>query len=240
MKCWHCKAQNARHSSSCWACGIQLSRSNPLPKGLTFRPEAMRHYNTATVAMHSHRAWLDGLVLLSTVLFGLLLGHFVADVLPTGAGTGNIGERFRSTVAGTPLGIIFPAARALPLRPVGEAQLVNGVVAQIADIHETKNEAGREAPAGSKFLTATVVVDNQGAKPVAYNLSDWKVRDSRGRANSAQTVATPGWISSGRIASGQKVQGMVTFLVPETEAAAQVTFSPAALGAQLRWDASQR
>src|SRR5687767_7824874 len=78
MKCWHCEAQNTRDSSTCWACGIKLNRA--ARRAPSFRPEAMRHYSSASVAVERHRSWLDGLVLLSTVLFGVLLGHFVANV----------------------------------------------------------------------------------------------------------------------------------------------------------------
>jgi hypothetical protein len=123
---------------------------------------------------------------------------------------------------------------------VGEAQELNGVVTQVAQVRRTKAEAGREAPAGQQVLTATVVVDNQGARPLAYNLNDWKVRDSRGRTITPQSINAQGWLSSGRIEPGQKVQGAVSFNIPETEAAPQITFSPSALGALLRWDATAR
>jgi hypothetical protein len=234
MKCWHCSATNPRQNSSCWACGVQLNRS--VRRSQSFQPEAMRHYTTASVAIEQHRTWIDGLVLLSTILFGVLLGHFVANVLPTSSPL----ERWNAAMATGPLGFINPNARALPLRAVGEAQELNGVVTQVANVRRAKAEAGREAPAGQLLLTAPVVVDNQSARPLAYNLNDWKVRDSRGRSVTPQSINTQGWLSSGRIEPGQKVQGAVSFAIPETEAAPQITFAPAALGALLRWDATQR
>ena len=237
MKCWHCEAHNLRHSATCWACGVQLNRRPRRAPGRvqTFRPEAMRHYTTASVAVEQHRTWIDGLVLLSTILFGVLLGHFVANVVPSSSPL----ERWNAALAAGPLGFINPNARALPVRSIGDAQELNGVVAQVAQVRRTNGEAGREAPAGQQFLTATVVVDNQSARPLAYNLNDWKVRDSRGRTTTPQTINTQGWLSSGRIEPGQKVQGAVTFAIADTEAAPQVTFSPAALGALMRWDATQ-
>lgn len=234
MKCWHCEAQNIRTSATCWACGVHLHRSSR--RAQSFQPEAMRHYTSASVAMEQHRTWLDGLVLLSTILFGILLGHFVANVLPSSSPL----ERWNAMMASGPLGFINPSVRALPLRTVGEAQELNGVVTQVAQVRRTKSEAGREAPAGQQLLTATVVVDNQGARPLAYNLNDWKVRDSRGRTITPQAISAQGWLSSGRIEPGQKVMGAISFAVPEGEAAPQITFSPAALGALLRWDATAR
>lgn len=233
MKCWHCEAQNARDSSTCWACGIKLSRSSR--HGVSFQPEAMRHYTSASVAGERHRSWLDGLVLASTILFGVLLGHFVANVLPSSSPL----DRINAVMAAGPLGFINPNIRALPVRTVGEAQELNGVVTQVAEVRRAKTEAGREAPAGMQFMTATVVVDNQSARPLAYNLNDWKVRDSRGRTVNPQAITSAGWLASGRVAPGQSVSGAVTFAVAEGEPAAQVTFSPAALGALLRWDAPQ-
>jgi hypothetical protein len=234
MKCWHCEAQNLKTSAACWACGVQLHRSSR--RAQSFQPEAMRHYTTASVAVEQHRTWLDGLVLLSTICFGILLGHFVANVLPSSSPL----DRWNAMLSAGPLGFINPNVRAMPMRNIGEAQELNGVVTQVAQVRRTKSEAGREAPAGQQLLTATVVVDNQGARPLAYNLNDWKVRDSRGRTITPQTVNTQGWLSSGRIEPGQKVMGAVSFAVPETEAAPQITFSPSALGALLRWDATAR
>ena len=233
MKCWHCSAQNLRQSATCWACGIQLHRS--ARRAMSFEPEAMRHYTTSSVAIEQHRTWLDGLVLLSTILFGVLLGHFVANVLPSASPL----ERFNAALAAGPLGFINPNVHALPVRAIGEAQSVNGVVAQVAEAHRTKNEAGRDAPAGQQYVTATVAVDNQSGRPLAYNLNDWKLRDAKGKSFTPQTVNSQGWLSSGRISPGQKVMGAITFLVPEGEGQVQVTFSPSALGSLLRWETSQ-
>ena len=41
-----------------------------------------------------------------------------------------------------------------------------------------------------------------------------------------------------RVWRWKNVQGAVTFAVPESDTGLQVTFAPAGLGAQLRWDAS--
>ena len=124
------------------------------------------------------------------------------------------------------------------MRPIGEAQGVNSLITQVAQVRRAKSEAGRDAPTNSQFLTATVVIDNQSARPLPYNLNDFKVRDSRGRSITPQAINSAGWLSSGRVAPGQTVQGAVTFAVPESDAGLQVSFAPAGLGAQLRWDAS--
>jgi hypothetical protein len=42
----------------------------------------MRFYSSSSAAIGEHKVWLDGLVLLSTILFGFLLIYFLADVLP--------------------------------------------------------------------------------------------------------------------------------------------------------------
>ena len=237
MKCWHCKAQNLRHSSTCWACGVQLSRKVMPRDRMAFAPDAMRHYTTASVAMRGHRTWMDGIVLVSVIAFGLLLGYFVADVLPNSSP----GDRFQAVVSGGgPLAVFTPAGRTLPLKAVGEAQAVNSVVTQVAQLRSSMAEAGREAPAGTRLVTATVVIDNQSGRPLSYNLNDWKIRDSRGRNVNPILINSPGWLSSGRVAPGANVQGAVTFAVPEGENALQVTFAPSALGAMVRWDAPQQ
>jgi hypothetical protein len=237
MKCWHCEAKNLRHSSTCWACGVHLSRRAPARDRMAFAPDAMRHYTSATVAMRNHRTWVDGIVLVSTVLFGLLLGYFVAEVLPNSAPREGARETFMASLSNGPFSFFAPSARALPLKKVGEAQAVNGVVTQVAQVRAAKAEAGREAPAGTRFVTATVVIDNQSGRPLAYNLNDWKLRDSRGRTVAAQAVSNPGWLSSGRVTPGQNVQGAVTFAVPEGESALQITFAPSAPWHRARWDA---
>jgi len=236
MKCTQCGAQNLREAGTCWACGIQLMRRQGFRDRRAFRPEAMRHYSAGTAALTTHRAWLDGIVLVCTILFGLLLGSFAADVLPSGSPV----SRMTSMLDNTPLSFLTAPSRTLPLQALGEAQVVNGVVVQVANARRSATEAGKDAPAGMQLLTATVVIDNQGKQALPYALGDWKVRDSRGRTIQAQTINSAGWLSSGRVAPGQQVQGSVTFAVPEGDAAPQVTFSPRALGALLRWDASQR
>src|SRR5919197_4211426 len=101
MKCRRCQAVNARGALTCWACGVRLGRSrrSRMP---AYRPEAMRYFQSNSVAIGAHRMWLDGLVLISTVMFGLLLGYFLVDVLPRSgasataraAGVASAGSRF--------------------------------------------------------------------------------------------------------------------------------------------------
>lgn len=236
MKCGKCGAQNVREAGTCWACGIHMNRKQGFRDRRAFRPEAMRHYSAGTAALTSHRTWLDGIVLISIVLFGLLLGSFAADVLPSANPTAQLSAMLDNT----PLSFITAPSRTLPLQPLGEAQQVNGVVVQVADARRSKAEAGREAAAGTQFVTATVVIDNQGSQALPYALGDWKVRDSRGRTIAAQTINSAGWLSSGRVAPGQQVMGSVTFAVPESDVSPQITFSPRALGTLIRWDATQR
>jgi hypothetical protein len=236
MKCRQCGAQNLREANTCWACGIQLMRKQGFRDRRAFRPEAMRHYSAGTAALTTHRTWLDGIVLVCTILFGLLLGSFAADVLPGG----NPAGRITAMLDNTPLSFLTAPSRTLALQPMGAAQEVNGVVVQVASSRRSAAEAGRDAPAGTQLLTATVVIDNQGKQALPYALADWKVRDSRGRVIQAQAINSAGWLSSGRVAPGQQVQGSVTFAIPEGDASPQVTFSPRALGSLFRWDASQR
>lgn len=231
MKCWRCDAQNPRDASSCWACGVSLSRDSS-HKAVEFRPEAMRHYSTAATTMQHHRTWLDGVVLVSTVLFGLVLGLFVSNVLPESIA----GER--ASARSGPFGWFSPAPTVLPVQPVGHAVNVNGVVAQVAEVRRAPAEAAREAGDGNVFLTATVVIDNQAQQPFTYSLADWKARDSRGRTYPAVAISSPGWLSSGRVTTGQPVLGAVTFAIPATEAEGEITFSPAAFGAVARWSAT--
>jgi hypothetical protein len=195
----------------------------------------MRYFSTASPPLERHRAWLDGLVLVCTVLFGLLLAYFITDVLPAGASPRTVADAVAVSLGDAsrflPLG-----PPALPPRPVGAAQQVKGFVIQVAAVGHSPAEGGREAPRGSQFLTATVVMDNQGRQPISYSLADWKARDPRGRAHAAEPLRGAGWLSSGQVGPGQQVQAAVAFVVPETESTFQITFAPSGLGALLRWD----
>ena len=234
MKCRRCRAENAPYSSSCWACGVRLSRAGAGQKGVGLRPEAMQYYHA--LASAPHRAWLDGLVLLSTVLFGLLLGYFVAEVIPgAGAARGAASPRFDLR---NPFGLVTRTYRTLPVRPAGEAQEMRGVVIQVAEPRWSLIEGGREAPAGSRFLVVTAAIDNQGRQPFTYALGDWRVRDARGRGLAAEALRGPGWLSGGRVEPGQQVTATIAFLVPESDHAVLVTFSPAAFRSVLRWSAA--
>ncbi len=240
MKCKRCQAMNVRGTLTCWACGVRLGRSWRDRRSL-YRPEAMRHYRSAAVAIDSHRAWLDGLVLLSTILFGVLLAYFLIDVLPrsrTGAAV---------TVAApaspisrisrlNPISMFFPSLEVRAAVPTGQAQEVKGVVAQAAGPRRSKSEGGQAASAGSEFLVATMVVDNQSKQSFSYNLTDFQVRDSKARVHTAENIRGAGWLSSGTIEPGQRVQGTVAFLIPEGDAQPQLTFTSNPLRTILRWD----
>ena len=121
MKCWRCQARNARGVTYCWACGVRLRRSGGARPGGRFRPEALRYFSTASTPLERHRAWLDSLVLVCTVLFGLLLAYFITDVLPAGASPRTVADAVAVSLGDAsrflPLG-----PPALPRRPVGAAQ----------------------------------------------------------------------------------------------------------------------
>jgi hypothetical protein len=202
----------------------------------------MRYYQTATVASGAHRFWLDGLVLISTVMFGLLLGYFILDVLPR-SGAAAAASTARAAAPKTsrfsftnPLAIFFPSLTTLPAVPIGQAQQVNGIVAQAVSPRRSHAEGGREANSGTEFMSLTVVLDNQGKQAFSYNLSDFEVRDSKGRMHTAENLRGTGWLSGGTIDPGQRVQGAVVFLIPEGDAGPQVTFTSSPLRAILRWD----
>ena len=207
-------------------------------KRSAFQPEAMRYYQTSSVALGAHRAWLDGLVLVSTIMFGLLLGYFLLDILPHSGAPGTIsaastGPRFNLA---NPLALFAPAPEMLAAVPFGQAQEAKGIVAQAVEPRRSKDEGGRAASAGTQFVAATMVIDNQGKTPLSYSLDDLQMRDSKGRVHKAESIRGAGWLSGGTIAPGQHVQGTVAFLVPEGDAQPQLTFTPPAMRVMLRWD----
>lgn len=239
-KCWHCEASNQRESATCWACGVTLGRKGRGPVGheTSYDSEAMRHFSAATSAFTSHRVWLDGLVLVCTILFGLVLGNFFVNTMPATlpgrSGTTNPLNLMRSG----PLAMFLPQPKALPVQPVGAAEQTQHIVAQVAQVHRSDAEAGAHPASGSNFLTALVVIDNQGTSPLSYSVSDWKLRDSHGRTHSPRGIDNAGWLSSGRVGAHQQVQGQLTFDVPADETDFQITFEPSGLGALMRWDTS--
>lgn len=235
MSCWRCQAKNPRGTMSCWACGVRLfSQTRARSDAPELQREAFRHYRTAWTASAQHRVWLDGIVLLSTVLFAALLVQFAVKIVPTTLVAD--GQATPSFSLANPFGVLTPTFRVYPALHAGGAQTARDVVTQVVEPRRTRQEAGVEAGAGLTYLAVTVVIDNQSRQVLPYDLSDWKVRDSQGHTRNAQSLRGAGWLSSGRIMPGQSVKGMVGFIVPETETTPQVQFSPAALRSVLRWD----
>jgi hypothetical protein len=194
----------------------------------------MRHYSAVPASVIRHQPWIDGLVLLSTGLFGLLLAFFVLDVLPAGGSPGALLSSLGRIP--NPLARLAPPPAQLAPQPVGVPQAARGVVAQLVEPRWTASAGGLAAPAGTAFLVLGVVIDNQGTQPIAYGLEDWQVLDSGGRANEAQPLRGAGWLSAGRVDPGQRVQGTIAFAVPQGDAPQQVRFSAPALRAVMRWD----
>lgn len=231
MNCGLCQERNPSDGIVCWACGARLPRRGAGRPLAGMQPEAMRHFSTSWVALETHRAWVDALVVAGTILFGLMLGYFVTNVLP--------GSKSPASAIGTMrdrLSWFAPAPRMLAVRQLGETQEVRGLSVQVSKPHRSRVEAGQVAGAGAEFMVATVVVDNKGRQPLTYNLADWKVRDFRGRIRVPESINGAGWLSGGKVAPGQQVQGTIAYLVPEGESRLQYLFSPPSLGVMLRWD----
>jgi hypothetical protein len=201
----------------------------------SFRPDALRHYSAAPASVIRHQAWVDGLVLLSTGLFALLVAYFVLDVLPAGGSPATLLAALGRVPDAVTRFLTPPAV--LPAEPVGASQQAKGVVTQVADARLSATEAGREAGAGAQFLVVTAIIDNQGNQPIAYDLSDWTVVDAGGRTYDPERFRGAGWLSAGRVDPGQRVQGVLAFAVAQGEASHQVRFGPAGLRAVMRWDA---
>jgi hypothetical protein len=239
MKCVRCRARNADEAVTCWACGVRLRRPGRRQVAAAFRPDALRYYSASAAA--PHRAWLDGLVLISTILFGLLLGYFFVDILPGAADESGAPARPRLLSLRSlpnPLALLSPAPRSLPVEQIGATAEAQGVVAQVVEPRRTRSEAGRQAGTGQEFLTVTAVIDNQGRRPLTYSLQDWQIRDSKGKVRAAEQVRSAGWLSGGTIAPGQHVLAQVSFLISEGEASPEIVFGPRDLHAVMRWDAS--
>lgn len=235
MKCARCQARNQRGAVSCWACGVRLRQPGRRSAPAAFRPEAMRYYSAS--AATPHHAWMDGLVLISTICFGLLLGYFVVDILPSSRGVAVSRPRLFASLP-NPFTLLTPAPKLLPVVRIGTPVEARGIVAQAVDPRRSRAEGGRQASAGQEFLTLTAVIENQGNTPLAYSLQDWQLRDSKGRVRPAEQIRGAGWLSGGTVEPGQHVQAQVTFLIPDGEASPEIAFSPRDLHAVLRWDAA--
>jgi hypothetical protein len=234
MKCRRCLAPNPRDALNCYACGVRLQQFHVARRPRSIRPDAMRHYSAAPASVIRRQPWIDGLVLLSTGLFGLLLAYFLLDVAPAGGSPANILAGLRRMP--NPLTAFVAPPRLMPPQPTGASQETRGVVTQVAEPRWSGAEGGREAPAGTAFFVVTAVIDNQGSQPIAYDLSDWAVQDAAGHEHDSVAFRGPGWLSDGRVDPGQRIQGAVAFAVPKGETAQQVRFSPEGLRAILRWD----
>ncbi|MDQ3702433.1 MAG: DUF4352 domain-containing protein [Chloroflexota bacterium] len=234
MKCRGCRAPNLRDAVTCWACGVRLQSPSVTRRPRSFRPDAMRHYSAAPAAVVAHRAWVDGLVLLCTISFGLLMGYFIIEVLPTGGSPQTLLASVLSLP--NPLDRFAPAPTMLAPQAVGTAQEARSVVIQVADLRRSAAEGGREAGPGQEFIVVTVVVDNQGRQPVAFDLADWTVMDSAGGVRQAERFRSAGWLGSGRLDPGQSARGQLAFAVPEGDAVELVRFTATSLRTVFRWD----
>ncbi len=236
MKCWRCRAANPRDALTCWACGVRLGRRGAPPAPLACRPEAMRHYRALSATLEPHRLWVDGLVLLSTVLFGLFVGYFLLGVVPLSTAGRSPRAAFGSLLAAAnPLALLTPPPRILPVVPAGATHEVGGVVVQVAEPRRGAGAGSRQAAQGTEFLTIIAVVDNQGRLPLSFSLGDWQVVDSHGQTHAAEAIDEAGWLSGGAVEPGAAVQGRVAFLIPRDDAGPLVTFRPKALHAVMRW-----
>ncbi|MGH2369387.1 MAG: hypothetical protein ACRDI2_14430, partial [Chloroflexota bacterium] len=148
MKCRSCQAESEADAVSCWACGVRLQRPPDGQRPLAMRPDAMRHYSTASAAIATHQPWLDGLVLISTILFGLLLGSFVVGVLPASGSPGGLTASLRRLA--NPLALLTPLPQVLPLEAAGVAQASRGFVAQIVQPYRSPAEGGITAGPGTE------------------------------------------------------------------------------------------
>jgi hypothetical protein len=178
---------------------------------------------------------VDGLLLLSTGLFALLVAYFFLDVVPAGGSPATLLAAVGRAPDAVTRFLTPPAV--LPAQPVGASQQARGVVTQVADLRLSATEGGREAGAGAEFFVVTAIIDNQGNQPIAYDLSDWTVVDASGRAFDPERFRGAGWLSAGRVDPGQRVQGALAFAVPQGEGSYQVRFGPSGLRAVMRWDA---
>jgi len=234
MKCRRCLAPNPRDALNCYACGVRLQQLPDARRPRSFRSDALRHYSAAPASVIRHQPWVDGLVLLSTGLFALLLASFLLDIFPAGGSPGAVLASLQRLP--NPLSLFLPPPLLLPVQPAGATQETRGVVTQVAEPRWSGAEGGREAPAGTAYFVVTAVIDNQGSQPIAYDLSDWTAQDAAGSEHHPVALRGPGWLSDGRVDPGQRVQGAVAFAVPKGQTAQQIRFGPAGLRAILRWD----
>ena len=136
-----------------------------------------------------------------------------------------------------PMRSLLPPPPLLPAQPVGVAQSNRGIVTQLAEPRWSNVEGGRDAGPGLRFLVLTAIVDNQSTQAIAHDLSNWTVIDGAGMIHDPERFRSTGWLTSGRIDAGQRVQGTLAFVVPQGDPAQQIRFSPPAMRAVLRWDA---
>jgi hypothetical protein len=199
------------------------------------RLDAMRHYSAAPASVIRHQPWVDGVVLFSTLCFGLLLAFFMLEVLPAGGSPLTMLSSIRQMQ--NPMLRLLPPPPLLPPQPVGVAQSNRGIVTQVAEPRWSSVEGGRDAGPGLQFLVLTAIVDNQSTQAIVHDLSDWIVVDGAGIVHDPERFRSAGWLSTGRIDPGQRVQGTLAFVVPKGDPGQQIRFSPPAMRAVLRWDA---
>lgn len=186
-------------------------------------PVALRHYSSEAVALGRASFVQGAAVLVLVVLFGVMAGTVLLEASPKWPPAidvaGLVADPARTLLPG-----VFP--REVANLPVGETFAAHAVVAQVAAPRLETIVGGRGAPQGRAFLVVTVVLHNQGSRPVTYFVSDWKTRDGNGRTYRPEPMVSPGWLSGGQIAPDQLVQADLAFLVPAGDPELTVRFEP--------------
>jgi hypothetical protein len=105
-------------------------------------------------------------------------------------------------------------ARAVANSSLGGTVSVNGITV-VATAAQPGATGPRPVPAGYQLYTVDLRIENQTAQPLTYKLSDFILVDRRDNEATAICGGVEPAITSGELAAGSGIDGVVTFEVPE-------------------------
>ncbi|KAA6453957.1 DUF4352 domain-containing protein [Bacillus atrophaeus] len=90
-------------------------------------------------------------------------------------------------------------------------------------------EKERSLQKNEEFLIAEVTIENKGEKSIDYSILGFELKDGKGKTISPNIVSTPDidtYIQAGNLASGKKVTGTISFVVPKGEKELTLVYKP--------------
>jgi len=110
---------------------------------------------------------------------------------------------------------------------VGERREAGGIALTVMKVDKaTKIGSFQKAKAGNVYVLVEVVLETTGRDEAPYNPFYFKAKDADGFEYTAMITTADNGLKSGKLASGEKVRGIVAFEVPEKATGLVLSYEP--------------